>query len=80
MNSSGWFHWKELKQFPKELWGFKQVRDILTPIEMVPCLQPADDAAEALSRMLSGDLEQMPVMEDGRFLGIVSRRDIMNSV
>jgi CBS domain-containing protein len=28
--------------------------------------------------MLAGDLEQMPVMEDGRFLGIVSRRDIMN--
>ena len=67
-----------VKTISKELWGFKQVRDILTPVEMVPFLLPADDAAEALSRMLSGDLEQMPVMEDDHFLGIVSRRDIMN--
>lgn len=67
-----------VKTISKELWGFKQVRDILTPVEMVLFLQPADDAAEALSRMLAGDLEQMPVLEDGRFLGIVSRRDIMN--
>jgi Zn-dependent protease len=67
-----------VKTVSKELWGFKQVRDIMTPAEMVPFLRPADDAAEALSRMLSGDLEQMPVMEDGRLLGIVSRRDIMN--
>ena len=67
-----------VKTISKELWGFKQVRDILTPVEMVPFLLPADDAAEALTRMLAGDLEQMAVMEDGHFLGIVSRRDIMN--
>jgi Zn-dependent protease/predicted transcriptional regulator len=67
-----------VKTVSKELWGFKQVRDIMMPVEMVPCLKPADDATEALSRMLSGDLEQMPVMENGRFLGIVSRRDIMD--
>jgi Zn-dependent protease len=69
---------EEVKTVTKELWGFKQVRDIMTPAEIVPFLRPTDDAAEALSRMLSGDLEQMPVLEDGRMLGIVSRRDIMN--
>jgi CBS domain-containing protein len=67
-----------VKAISKELWGFKQVRDIMTPVEMVPCLKAADDATEALSRMLSGDLEQMPVVDNGRFLGVVSRRDIMN--
>jgi Zn-dependent protease/CBS domain-containing protein len=67
-----------VKKTSTELWGFKQVRDIMTPVDMVPCLKPADEATEALSRMLSGDLEQMPVMDDGRFMGIVSRRDVMN--
>jgi Zn-dependent protease/predicted transcriptional regulator len=66
-----------VKTVTKELWGFKQVRDIMTPAEMVACLKPADDVTEALSKMLSADLEQMPVMEDGRLIGIVSRRDIM---
>jgi CBS domain-containing protein len=68
----------EVKTIPKELWGFKQVRDIMTPIDLVPSLKPTDDATDALSRMISYDTEQMPVVEDGRLLGIVSRRDIMN--
>jgi Zn-dependent protease/CBS domain-containing protein len=68
----------QVKEVPKEIWGFKQVRDIMTPAEDVPSLHPGDDATEALSRMISNDLGRMLVMEDGRLVGIVSRRDIMN--
>ncbi len=68
----------DVKTVPKELWAFKQVRDIMTPIELVPCLKPSDDATEALARMVSDDLGRMPVMENGRLVGIVSRRDILN--
>jgi Zn-dependent protease/predicted transcriptional regulator len=67
-----------VKTISKELWGFKQVRDIMTPVELVPCLKPTDDATEALSRMISSDIGRMPVVENGRLMGIVSRRDIMN--
>ena len=67
-----------VKGISKDLWAFKQVRDIMTPIEFVPCLKPTDDASEALSRMVSGDIGRMLVVEDGRLVGIVSRRDIMN--
>jgi Zn-dependent protease len=67
-----------VKTISKDLWGFKQVRDIMTPIELVPCLAPADETSEALSRMISGDVGCMPVVEDGKLMGIVSRRDIMN--
>jgi Zn-dependent protease/predicted transcriptional regulator len=69
-----------VKTISKDLWGFKQVRDIMTPMENVPSLKPADDATEALSRMISSDIGQMPVVENGRLLGIVSRRDIMNLI
>jgi Zn-dependent protease len=67
-----------VKSISKDLWGFKQVRDIMTPIEFVPCLKPTDDASEVLSRMVSADAGPMPVVEGGRLMGIVSRRDIMN--
>jgi Zn-dependent protease len=67
-----------VKTISKDLWVFKQVRDIMTPIETIPCLKPTDDATEALSRMVSGDIGRMPVVENGRLLGIVSRRDILN--
>jgi Zn-dependent protease/predicted transcriptional regulator len=67
-----------VKTIAKELWSFKQVRDIMTPVELVPCLKPTDDATDALSKMVSEDIGRMPVVENGRLVGIVSRRDIMN--
>ncbi len=68
----------QVKTVPKELWVFKQVRDILIPIDKVPCLKPTDDATEALTRMVSSDIGRMPVVDNGQLIGIVSRRDIMN--
>ena len=68
----------EVKSVPKELWGFKQVRDIMAPAELIPSLSPAEDATEALARMVSGNLGLLPVIDNGHFVGIVSRRDIMN--
>jgi Zn-dependent protease len=67
-----------VKTISKDLWGFKQVRDIMTPIELVPCLKPTDDATEALSRMIADEIGSMPVVEDGHLMGIISRRNIMN--
>ena len=57
---------------------FKQVRDIMAPIEQVPCLGPADDATEALKRMVSEDSDTMLVLEGGKLVGIVSRRDLLD--
>jgi CBS domain-containing protein len=67
-----------VKTISKELWHFKQVRDIMTPAELVPCLQPNEDATDALTKMIAENVDQMPVVAEGRLLGIVSRRDIMN--
>jgi Zn-dependent protease len=68
----------QVKAVPKELWMFKQVRDIMTPIEQVPYLRPSDDATEAFKRMVTEDLDRMPVLEGGKLVGIVSRRDLMD--
>jgi Zn-dependent protease/predicted transcriptional regulator len=66
-----------VKTVPKELWMFKQVRDIMTPIEQVPYLRPAEDATEAFKRMVAEDLSSMPVIEGGKLVGIISRRDLL---
>jgi CBS domain-containing protein len=68
----------DVRKVPKELWGFKQVRDVMTAADHVLSLKPTDDATEALARMVTADVGRMPVLADGRVVGIVSRRDIMN--
>ncbi|MDI9611578.1 MAG: site-2 protease family protein [Acidobacteriota bacterium] len=68
----------EVKKVSRALWGFKQVRDVMIPVDEVPCLGPTDPAGEALSRMAAAEDGCMPVVEDGVLLGIVTRRDILN--
>jgi Zn-dependent protease len=67
-----------VKTISKELWGFKQVRDIMTPAELTRSLKPADDASEILSQMIAEDVAIMPVMEEGKLVGMISRDDIIN--
>jgi Zn-dependent protease/CBS domain-containing protein len=67
-----------VKTVSRDLWTFKQVRDIMVPIEDVACTQPSDSASGVLKKMVSEHIEFMPVMEDGRLAGIVSQSDIMN--
>jgi CBS domain-containing protein len=67
----------QVKEVAKEVWGFKQVRDLMTPVEALPVVRPDDDVAGALERM-AADSGPLLVMDEGRLLGIVSRRDILN--
>jgi Zn-dependent protease len=66
-----------VKSVSKDLWTFKQVRDIMAPIEEVACTHPDADATEALQKMESEKIPCMPVMEGNRLVGIVSPNDIV---
>jgi Zn-dependent protease len=66
-----------VKTVAKDLWTFKQVRDIMIPIESVVCTTPESDASEVLKKMESQNVECVPVMENGRLFGVVTRNDIL---
>jgi Zn-dependent protease/CBS domain-containing protein len=61
-----------------KLRDFKQIRDIMLPVEQVVAPGPEDDADGVFERMLETDAECMPVIEEGRLAGIILRRDIAN--
>ncbi|MDR0310321.1 MAG: site-2 protease family protein [Acidobacteriota bacterium] len=61
-----------------KLRDFKQVRDIMIPVEQLVAPGPEDDADSVFERMLETDAEFMPVIEEGRLAGIILRRDIAN--
>jgi CBS domain-containing protein len=50
----------------------------MVPIEEVAWVQPSDFVSEVLKKMDSENIELMPVMEDGKLAGIVSKNDILN--
>ncbi len=67
-----------VKTVSRDLWTFKQVRDIMIPVENMLCARPSDNASEVLKKMVSENIGLMPVIENGDLAGVVSRSDIMN--
>jgi CBS domain-containing protein len=49
----------------------------MTPREDLVVVGPGDDAAGALREMAQRDVGQLPVVENGRFEGLLRRHDIV---
>jgi Zn-dependent protease len=70
----------DLKRFPREEWHERMVSEAMTPAERLVSVGPSDDLTRAAQLMAETDLNQLPVMEDGRFMGFVTRSDILQLI
>lgn len=53
------------------------VRNVMRPMTSVPHLRPDTGAQEALAFLASADIEPVPVLQDGRLIGLIERGDIV---
>jgi Zn-dependent protease len=70
----------DLKRFPRDEWHERMVSEAMTPQERLVAALPSDDLMGAAERMAEEDLEQLPVVEDGRFIGFVTRSEIVQLI
>lgn len=68
----------EVKQFEQKLWAFKTIADAMRPIEGLHVVTPEMPVAEALQIIGREDVNQLPVITNGRIEGIISRDRILN--
>jgi CBS domain-containing protein len=68
---------REVRSVDRAAWDRTLVRDIMVPADKLAFAGPHDDAGEVLSRLAGKDLNQLPVLEDGRVRGLVRREDIL---
>jgi CBS domain-containing protein len=54
------------------------VEEIMTPAPAA--MRPEDDLADVVARMLDARLRSIPIVEDGKLMGIVTRRDVLRVV
>ncbi|MBI5875999.1 MAG: site-2 protease family protein [Deltaproteobacteria bacterium] len=66
-----------VRLIPKEQWDTTLARDVMDNISPDAILRPEDNAMDALSRMISLDIGRLLVMDNGKLVGIITRRDIM---
>jgi Zn-dependent protease len=67
----------DVRRIPRAAWADKSVRDIMTRRDALATTTPREDAAAALEKIIAKDVEQLPVVTDGRFEGMLRRRDIL---
>ena len=66
----------DLRAVPSADWPATQVGAVMRPRTSLTVTAPEEPLAEAFARLAQGDLGQLPVLEGGRLVGMLQRRDI----
>jgi len=66
-----------LNEVPRTQWKTTRVADIMVPPEKLITARMDEDLAGVLEKMGQADINQMPVLEDGKLLGLVTRTNIL---
>jgi len=67
-----------VQKVPEEKRGTTTVGDIM--VKEIYVIGPEDEAAGAMRKMMERQIRRLPVMEDGRLVGIVSRSDLIRAI
>jgi Zn-dependent protease/predicted transcriptional regulator len=68
----------DIRKVPREQWSNTSVSQAMTPAAQLLSVTPSDDGNTLLSRMASKDVHQLPVLENGQLVGMVTRNDVVH--
>ncbi len=66
-----------LQEIPRNKWETTRVADVMVPPEKLVITRMDEDLTEILEKMGQADINQMPVLEDGKLLGMVTRANLL---
>ena len=69
---------KQVREVPRDRWAEKTVQDVMIPIRDEMALDPDGDAVDALQKMIRSGEGRLPVVKDGKPVGMITRKDILN--
>ena len=65
------------RSVPREEWANTSIQPVMMPIDRIHAASPDEPALGVLQRMQSEDINQMPVISDGRIVGMIARDTIL---
>ena len=68
---------EDIQKIPREAWEQTTVGEIMTDTSHLDVVNPSEDAGDALEKLTRRDVRQAPVVENGRLVGLLRRRDIL---
>jgi Zn-dependent protease/CBS domain-containing protein len=67
----------DVKRCTQDQWPVTRVRDIMTPRQELHVVEPTTPLNRAVQYMTTHDLNQIPVVDNGHLVGLLSRADFM---
>ncbi|MFP3985053.1 MAG: CBS domain-containing protein, partial [Candidatus Bathyarchaeia archaeon] len=71
---------EDVRKVAKSKWEETNAADVMTTCEKLVCVKPDEKALDALIKMSKQDVGRLPVRENGRLAGIVTRSDILHTI
>lgn len=68
---------QDIRKFPPQSWDQITVAQLMTPADQLAVTTPEENAVAALDKLARRDVRQVPVVEEGRLVGLLRRRDIL---
>ena len=69
-----------VRTFPREEWANTSVQAAMLPLERIHWVAAEEPVLGVLERMQNEDINQMPVMNDGRIVGMITRDSILRVI
>ncbi len=67
----------EVKEVERQKWPYTTVDKVMRPLDQLHTINPDTPLTQALERMGREDVNQLPVVQDGKLAGIISRGHIL---
>ena len=67
----------QIQNVPRGKWQTTRVAEVMIPFERLVRARLDEDLTKVLEEMARADVNQMPVVDDGKFLGMVTRGNIL---
>jgi Zn-dependent protease/CBS domain-containing protein len=68
---------EDVRKVDRHAWDKTRVKDVMVPETDLEELTPRQDAMEAFQKMASREMRQMPVVQNGKLVGMLRRSDIL---
>ncbi len=68
---------RQIKEVPRDYWDITTVGQAMTPVEKLNVVQPSEEAISILERLDEENLNQVTVVGEGRFLGMILRDNLI---
>jgi len=67
-----------VRSVPRDKWNSTTVRDAMTPMDKLKTVKPDEDLITVLQIMSQNDINQVPVIENNKVVGMVGRDNLIN--